>query len=511
MDFELKQIKTSLPFLGFIESRQGGRPENQDSCGFTDTLLGLLVVVCDGMGGGPGGKMASAVAVDTIVQTIRSATADSNRSKAIEVAIQNAHLKLLALQKERPSLTGMGTTATILLISRQSAMIAHVGDSRIYQLRRGSKIFRTEDHSLVGEMVRKKAMTEDEARMSSNSNIIQRALGIGAEVKADISERAYEKGDTIVLCTDGVWGAMKENELIESLARTKTLSGAMEKTMVKVDELGVADGNKHDNFTMALLTTTCNSNLKEAMTTKIRNLLLGLSIVCGLSLMGNVAQFTVRPDNSVNNPQVAHGDTSSVAKVAELEKQMAEKDLRMNELEKQIVDMKEKYDETFSKLSAIESASKEVAKIVNENREEEQKAKKQLIGKLDELITRLEKICDMMKGKDKDEQIAEATHNIRELPSELNPYGNKTRQIEDIVVLLNNSIAKSDKKDTRYRKNNQYEGHWTGTKPKGIITLVKDMKEQIKLNGQTNDEEKIIGFRIVIRALFLRLVTRGFG
>ncbi|WP_455622183.1 protein phosphatase 2C domain-containing protein [Parabacteroides sp.] len=480
MDFELKQIKTSLPFLGFIESRQGGRPENQDSCGFSDTLLGLLVVVCDGMGGGPGGKMASTVAVDTIMQTIRSATADSNRSKAIEVAIQNAHLKLLALQKERPSLVGMGTTATILLISRQSAMIAHVGDSRIYQLRRGSKIFRTEDHSLVGEMVRKKAMTEDEARMSSNSNIIQRALGIGTEVKADISERAYEKGDRFVLCTDGVWGAMKENDLIESLARTKTLSGAMERTMVKVDELGAAEGNNHDNFTMALLTVNCNSNLKEVMSTKVRNLLLGLSIVCGLSLLGNVAQFTVHPNHPVDNPQVAHGDSSAVAKVAELEKQMAEKDLRMDEMEKQIVDMKEKYDETFSKLKTIENPPKELTKIVGENSEEVQKNKKQLLEKFDELIAQLKKICDMTKGKDKDAQIDEASRNIRELSNKLIPNKKYEQQMKHIETLLNNPIAKSDINDEKYKKDDKYKGHWIG--PKGIITLVKDMRDEIDNN-----------------------------
>ncbi len=479
MDFELKQIKTSQPILGFIESRQGGRPENQDSCGFTDTLLGLLVVVCDGMGGGPGGKTASMVAVETIIQTIRSATADSYRTKAIEVAIRNAHLKLLGLQKDSPQLTGMGTTATILLINRHSAMIAHVGDSRIYQLRRGNKIFRTEDHSLVGEMVRKKAMTEDEARMSSNSNIIQRALGIGAEVKADICERAYEKGDRFMLCTDGVWGIMKEKDLIDNVARTKALSGAMEKTMVKVDELGVADGNRHDNFTMALLTVNCNSKLKEAMTTKVRNLLIGLSFVCGLSLVGNVVLFTMRPNNTAGNPQTAQGDTTSLSKVAELEKQKAEMDLRMTELENQIINMKGKYDETFDKLKTIEKSSKEVAKIVNENRVEEQKAKKQLIDKLDELIARLEKICDMTKGEGKDKQIAEASQNIRMLSNELIPYGITSRKIEDIVSLLNNSIARSDENDSKFSKKDLYKGHWTGTKPKGIITLVKDMKEQI--------------------------------
>lgn len=315
-------------------------------------------------------------------------------------------------------------------------------------------------------------MTEDEARMSSNSNIIQRALGIGVEVKADICERAYEKGDRFVLCTDGVWGAMKENELIDSLARTKALSGAMEKTMVKVDELGAADGNRHDNFTMALLTTTCNSKLKEAMTTKVRNLLLGLFFVCGLSLTGNVVQFTARPNQPADNTQAALNDTSSVAKVAELERQMAE-------MEKQIMGMKEKHDETISQLKAIESTSKEVAKIVKDNSSEVQKTKKQLIDKLDELIAQLEKIRDMGKGKDKDEQIASTSQNILDLSSELILFKITRLQIKEIVDLLNNSIARSDENDPRFSKKDQYEGHWTGTNPRGIITRVQDMKRQI--------------------------------
>ena len=473
MDFELKQIKTSQPFLGFIESRQGGRPENQDSCGFADTLLGLLVVVCDGMGGGPGGKMASMVAVDIIVQTVRSATADSDRVKTIEAAVQNAHLKLLSLQKEKTSLIGMGTTATILLINKRSAVIAHVGDSRIYQLRWGNKIFRTDDHSLVGEMVRKKAMTEDEARMSPNSNIIQRALGVGENVKADICERPYEKNDRFALCTDGVWGTMKEKELVEMLARTKTLSGAMEKTMVKVDEIGMAEGNRHDNFTMALLMTTCNSTLKETMTTKTRNVLIGLAVVCGLSLIGNGMQFAT--------PQETESDSSSVATIKELKRQMAEKDVWMTKMEKQIRTLKQKNDSTFDMLKTIESTSKEVAEIVKENNVEEQKKTERLVKELEKLINQLKEICDMPKGEVKDGKIAEVRQNILNMSPKLLPYGVRIEQVEKVRELLGNKIASSDKEDEKYRKNDMYKGHWTSTNnPKGIITLMKEIMKEIK-------------------------------
>lgn len=480
MDFELKQIKTSLPFLGFIESRQGGRPENQDSCGFADTLLGLLVVVCDGMGGGPGGKTASMVAVETIVQVVRSATADSDRTKTIEAAVRTAHLRLLALQKEKPSLAGMGTTATILLINKQSAMIAHVGDSRIYQLRWGNRIFRTEDHSLVGEMVRKKTMTEEEARLSPNSNIIQRALGVGTEVEADICERPYEKGDRFVLCTDGVWNVMPEKELIENLARTKTPSGAMEKTMIKVSELGMANGGNHDNFTMAMLITTRNSILKETMTTKTRNLLYGLTVVCGLSLIGNVIQFTDRPDKMGTVSQALPND-SSKSVILEQEKQMKEQEKQMNELEKQLIAMRQKYDDILGKLETIQNTSTAVADIVKENNAEEKKAISQLVAKLDALIEQLVKLRDMLHGDEKDELIVKTQTQIKSLSKDLLPYGIDRKQLDNIVKLLNDNLAKSDINDPKYKKLDRYKGHWEGTKApnKGIITLAKELREEI--------------------------------
>lgn len=478
MDFELKQIKTSLPFSGFIESRRGGRPENQDSCGFVDTLLGLLVVVCDGMGGGPGGKTASTVAVDVIVKTVLSATADSDPIKTLQAAVKNAHGKLLALQNEKPSLQGMGTTVTILLINKHSARIAHVGDSRVYQLRWGRKLFRTEDHSLVGELVRKKALTEDAARLSPNANIINRALGVGAAVEADIAECAYEKGDRFVLCTDGVWGAMKEKDLIGILARTKTLSGAMEKAMVKVDEIGMDEGGMHDNFTMALLETTCNSTLKETMTTKTRNALFGLSVLCGLSLIGNGIQFAVGTGGMSNNYKVMPADSSALT-IHELKQQMAEKELWMNEMEEQIQMLQQKNDDTFDKLEKIENSSKEVAKIVKENKKAKVEVTEHLEKELDKLIAQLEDICEMSKGSKKDKKIAEAKKNIKGLSRELISYGIRSSQLNDLLTLLSNSIAKSDKKDEKYKKDEQYMGHWTGTKPKGIITLMKDIKKQV--------------------------------
>lgn len=147
------EIKGST--LGFIDSRIGGRKENQDSAGIKDTKLGYLVVVCDGMGGMQGGRTASQLAVQTILKTVASADNQANPSMTLIKAIRNANMAIIEEGRNNSDLQGMGTTVTALLLTPYSALTAYIGDSRIYQLRKGKKIFRTFDHSMVFEMVKR--------------------------------------------------------------------------------------------------------------------------------------------------------------------------------------------------------------------------------------------------------------------------------------------------------------------------------------------------------------------
>ena len=148
----MELIKTHYNLQGYIDSRIGGRAENQDSRGFADTPHGLLVVVCDGMGGGPSGKMASTIAVQaTIDYVIRVRDENVPRDKVLKDAVEFAHNAIIDRQRTDPSTRGMGTTLTALLVNSHSAYVAHVGDSRVYQFRGGRMVFRTRDHSFVGE------------------------------------------------------------------------------------------------------------------------------------------------------------------------------------------------------------------------------------------------------------------------------------------------------------------------------------------------------------------------
>ena len=249
--------------LGFAESRIGGRKENQDSAGFMNTNLGCLVVVCDGMGGMQGGSVASQTAVRTIIETVNTADKQSSPSMTLIKAIHNANNLIIETGMGSKDLQGMGTTATALLLTPYSAYVAHVGDSRIYQLRKGKKIFRTFDHSMVFEMVKKKVISEEQARLSAQSNVIMKALGITPDIEVEVTECPYKKGDRFILCTDGFWGAMPEEDFIRHLSEKDDVKKVLETTANVVEGIGRNNGGEYDNLTAAILEMDENSILKE--------------------------------------------------------------------------------------------------------------------------------------------------------------------------------------------------------------------------------------------------------
>lgn len=277
--------------LGFIDSRIGGRKENQDSAGLKETKLGYLVVVCDGMGGMQGGSVASQLAVKTILETVASADKQSNPSMTLIKAIRNANIAIIEEGQNNPNLQGMGTTVTALLLTPYSALTAYVGDSRIYQLRKGKKVFRTFDHSMVFEMVRKKVISEEQARLSAQSNVILKALGITPDIEIEIEERPYLKGDRFILCTDGFWGAMPEDEFVRHLSENNPINKILDSTANVVESIGRNSGNEYDNLTAAILEMNSNSILKENMNKNAKIIIMILAILLLASILLNVTMF----------------------------------------------------------------------------------------------------------------------------------------------------------------------------------------------------------------------------
>ena len=287
---DLTQLKTESPLAsGFAESRIGGRGENQDSFDWADTPKGLLVTVCDGMGGGPGGKTASSIAVKEIIAGVMEADPQEQTSNVLIKAIRRANMAIINRANETPALQGMGSTCTVVLINHHCATVAHVGDSRVYQLRGHAKIFRTFDHSMVFELVKQKVITEEQARLSAQSNVITRALGIKPDLEVDITECASEKGDRFLLCTDGIHGAVDEKTLLSYATNRKiALGSVVDNIATEIDNIGRNNGGGHDNLTLAILETKIDSKKKDTMSKKVKQILYAIGLVCLVSIVCNV-------------------------------------------------------------------------------------------------------------------------------------------------------------------------------------------------------------------------------
>ncbi len=231
----------------------GGRSENQDSCrtAFVSKSRTVILSICDGMGGANGGRVASEIAVDTII-SLAVGHAQSGEPFSPQVLVQiitKANEMVYNKAVEEPSLRGMGTTATLVVIDPTAAYVAHVGDSRIYQIRKGRKVYRTWDHSKVFGMVEAGILNEEGARTSGFSNIITRALGLRPRVDVTADKIPYRAEDRFVVCSDGIWNRRPEPEMIRLFCRESSTVKEVKFLIKETDAEGLSNGGHHDNLT----------------------------------------------------------------------------------------------------------------------------------------------------------------------------------------------------------------------------------------------------------------------
>ena len=286
----VQPIRSKYNISGCLESRQGGRSENQDFAGVAETALGTLIVVCDGMGGMKGGATASKLAVTTILGYFQKADYQENPSMLLVKAIQAANAEIFEKGANNPELHGMGTTVTALLINDQCATVAHVGDSRVYQLRKGKKIYRSFDHSMVFEMVKKKVITEEQARLSAQSNIIMKALGITSEIEVNTHTLCYRKGDRFVLCSDGYWGVMPEHEFIDLISKPIGINKVLESSCNTIEAIARKKGNDYDNLTAAIVEVNEDSKIQPKMNKTAKIIIATLAVLLLASVVCNFFQ-----------------------------------------------------------------------------------------------------------------------------------------------------------------------------------------------------------------------------
>jgi serine/threonine protein phosphatase PrpC len=239
--------------MTYIQSNIGGRIENQDFYGSGQTKFGELLVVCDGMGGHNGGRYAAEKAVEIIIEEVAKCN-ETSPEKALQVSILKANSEIWQESNINVSLKGMGTTVVALLITPEKAICCHVGDSRMYQLRNGKIIHRTSDHSQVFDLVRLGRITEEQARLSDKSNVITRSLGTKLTLKVEITNNlSYKAGDRFLLCTDGIWSMIPENQLIELASGIGDIETIIVNLIEKINTIGITNGRNHDNLTAALV------------------------------------------------------------------------------------------------------------------------------------------------------------------------------------------------------------------------------------------------------------------
>jgi protein phosphatase len=181
--------------------------------------MGTLFMVADGMGGAAAGEYASAAAVEVVLRYLRDHWSGRDRPtpETFVIALYRATIRandeLHAIQKERRDLEGMGTTATVAGLLGDTLYLAQVGDSRAYLVRDGKAVQITRDQSLMQRLIDAGEISEEAAAQSDRRNIILQALGPEAHVKIDLTYQRLRRGDVLVVCSDGLSGQVKADEI----------------------------------------------------------------------------------------------------------------------------------------------------------------------------------------------------------------------------------------------------------------------------------------------------------
>lgn len=179
---------------------------------------GVLLAVCDGVGGRRAGEVASALALSRLIVEMETADDHCPRRSLFGAAVERVNRSVWEKSREDPRLEGMATTLTAAVICRRRAVIGHVGDSRAYVLRRGKIRQITRDQSFVQSLVASGAMTEEDAERSPYRNVILQAIGRKKNVEVALDAIELEDGDTLFLCTDGLSEKIRPPELSSALS-----------------------------------------------------------------------------------------------------------------------------------------------------------------------------------------------------------------------------------------------------------------------------------------------------
>lgn len=221
------------------------RSKNQDSFFISNECDFPLFIMADGMGGHNGGEIASSDAINIVksffLENKEKLTNKKNIRSIIEESIQKANINIYKKSLEIAEYNGMGTTISLCYVFKNHIFIGHVGDSRIYKIENDNIIQITEDHSLVNELIKKGQITKEEAKNHPQKNMITRAVGTSFDIEVDILEIKYKNDDKVILCTDGLFNMVYEDQIMTIIKNTIPIKDIGEKLVDKAKENGGLD------------------------------------------------------------------------------------------------------------------------------------------------------------------------------------------------------------------------------------------------------------------------------
>lgn len=276
-----------MKFTIYQNSRQGPRPYNQDRLAYSYSKDSLLLVLADGMGGHRHGEVAAQLAIKTLTDAFQRLAKPllNSPAKFLTDHIQQVHDMIENVTQTENLVESPRTTIVVAVIQRGYLYCAHVGDSRLYHFRGNHLLYRTEDHSIVQSLYNKGMISKEEMASHPYRNKIYNCVGGETPPQIDLSDRIeLVEGDTILLCTDGLWGALTDTEIKNVLNKnvdvseaTKTLLDAAESAADKhgdnLSAIAVQWGDKqlsHDAVSTQLMplgetTTIINAVMHQSV------------------------------------------------------------------------------------------------------------------------------------------------------------------------------------------------------------------------------------------------------
>ena len=228
------------------------REMNQDAYYISEPSSPIkLYLLADGMGGYKGGEIASNLAIKCAKSYIENNFKDvaKDRDSLIQLvasSMEYANMVVYAKSKDDKELEGMGTTLEVCLIYNNKAYIGHVGDSRIYRIRKDFIRKLTQDHSYVQKLVKDGTITKEEAENHPKKNMLMKALGCNAFVEPDVSVKGFLRDDILLISSDGLTNMVKQEDIFE------IAKGNIEKAPIKLVDLANENGGL-DNITVVVI------------------------------------------------------------------------------------------------------------------------------------------------------------------------------------------------------------------------------------------------------------------